>query len=133
MDNHLYFEWEQNSNFPLFLFSKKACCFMNLQENLHNAIYIKLFYFWMAYLDCILNAHHRHGRYIQNLLICDMQLVTWSLFFKADLIRYSNYLFVISRYNHSHFINLISVVILCFVNLLRKQEAQGPNCSSEHQ
>lgn len=108
---------QMRTNFKFLLLLKKDCCFINLQENLHNAVYIKFSYSWMAYLFwmCIINI----GRYEQSSSIYDMQLVTWSMLVKADLImliRYSKFLYVISEYYHSHFITLIHVliVILCF-------------------
>lgn len=72
----LFIQMRTNFKFLLLLL-KKDCCFINLQGNLHNAVYIKFSYSWMAYLFwmCIINI----GRYEQNSLIYDVQLVTCSL------------------------------------------------------
>lgn len=89
------------------------------RKKIHDTVYINYSYAWFAYLFWleIINIFWLK----QNWFIYNLQLVTWSILIKADLIRYSNHLCVISRYTHSHFITLkhVLIVILCFVDIIK--------------
>lgn len=63
---------------------EKACCFIILQENLHNPVYIKFSYSGMAYLFwmCIIYT----GGYKQNSFMYGMQLVIWSMLVNTDFV-----------------------------------------------
>lgn len=103
----------------ILLLLKNACSFMNLQENLHNAVHKKKFIFSNSI--AILNALFNSSKYkqIHWYITCswkhDQCLLEqiWS-----DALNFCMW----SQNNHSHSNTLIYVliVILCFVNLLHK-------------
>lgn len=89
------------------------------RKKIHDTVYINYPYAWFAYLFWLEIITIFWLK--QNWFIYNLQLVTWSILIKADLIRYSNHLCVISRYTHSHFITLkhVLIVILCFVDIIK--------------